>query len=44
MAFRIEVPKYFAIFTSALDSLFNKVAGLNTFNFIKKRLQKGVFL
>ena len=46
MSFKISVLKNFAIFTwktPVLESLFNNVAGLQTCNFIKKRLQRRCF-
>ena len=44
MFFKIGALKNAANFTGKqLDSLFNKVAGLQTCNFIKKRLQRSCF-
>ena len=47
MFFKIDVLKNFANFTGkkpVLESLLNKVAGLNACNFIKKILQHRFFL
>ena len=46
MFFKIGFLKKFAIFTGkhlCLESLFNKVAGLQRYNFIKKKLQHRIF-